>query len=429
MKPLALLAQILSLMLAACAPPSNKTTLNVWAMGREGEVIGALIPAFERENPGIKIRVQQLPFTAAHEKLLTAFAGDALPDMAQLGNSWVPEFVALGALAPLDAQLAATPAIQPDDYFPGVWDSNSVAGHQYGVPWYVDTRLLFYRRDLLKQAGFAGPPKTWAEWHAQMVAIKTLVGAQKYATFLPLNEYEPLVVLGLNQPAEMLRDGGRYGNFRGAGFKRALGFYLDLMRDKLAPVAANTQISNVWDEFDRGFFSYYITGPWQIGEFQRRLPANRQAIWMTAPMPGPNGPGTSSAGGSSLVLFKSSAKQAAAWTLIAYLSRPAVQVKFHMLTGDLPPRRSAWSAPSLRDDPYAKAFADQLTRVKATPKVPEWERIATEVRLVAEAAAHGRMTRDEAAAEMDARADAILAKRRWMLAQGAALDGTGRTTR
>jgi multiple sugar transport system substrate-binding protein len=95
-------------------------------------------------------------------------------------------------------------------------------------------------------------------------------------------------------------------------------------------------------------------------------------------------------------------------------------VKFHGLTGDLPPRRSAWTAPSLRDDPYSRAFAQQLLRAKPTPKVPEWERIATEVRLVAESAAHGRLTLDQAATEMDARADAILAKRRWMLDRGTA---------
>jgi multiple sugar transport system substrate-binding protein len=413
-------AAIAALLLGSCSPPSTKTTLNLWAMGREGEVIGQLIPAFEKENPGIEVRVQQLPFTAAHEKLLTAFAGDALPDIAQLGNSWVPEFVALGALAPLDTRVAATPAIDRTDYFPGVWDSNIVAGALYGVPWYVDTRLLFYRRDLLQQAGYDHPPRDWTEWRAQMHAIKKLVGPQKYAALFPLNEYEPLTTLGLNQPQEMLRDGGRYGNFRGAGFKSALAFYLDTFRDKLAPIATNTEISNVWDEFDRGFFSFYITGPWQIGEFKRRLPADRQGIWMTAPVPGPNGPGSSNAGGSSLVLFKGSDKQAAGWKLIEYLSRPATQVRFHTLTGDLPPRRSAWAAPSLREDRYAKAFADQLLRAKPTPKVPEWERIATEVRLVAEAAAHGRLTVDQAAAQMDARADAILAKRRWMLDQGTA---------
>lgn len=420
MRLAAFLWVIVALVLGSCSAKPGMTILKVWGMGREGEVLGDLIPAFEQENPGIMVQIQQIPFTVAHEKLLTAFAGDSLPDMAQLGNSWIPEFVALGALSPLDARLTTTPAIDRADYFPGIWDSNIVAGRQYGVPWYVDTRLLFYRRDLLQQAGFTRPPRDWAEWRRQMLAIKKLVGPKKYATFLPLNEYEPLVVLGLQQPGEMLREDGRYGNFRGPGFRRSLGFYLQMFKDRLAPVAANTEISNVWDEFDRGFFSFYVTGPWQIGEFQRRLPANRQHIWTTAPMPGPDGPGASFAGGSSLVLFSHSPRQDAAWKLVAYLSRPEIQVKFNELTGDLPARKSAWATPALSGNVYAHAFADQLTHAKAAPKVPEWERIATEVRLVAEAAAHGNLTLDQATAEMDKRADAILAKRRWMLAQGTA---------
>ena len=81
-------------------------------MGREGEVLSELVPEFERQNPGISVRVQQIPWSAAHEKLLTAYVGDATPDIAMLGNTWVPEFVALDALEPLDARVAASTQIQ-----------------------------------------------------------------------------------------------------------------------------------------------------------------------------------------------------------------------------------------------------------------------------------------------------------------------------
>jgi len=59
-------------------------------MGREGEVASELLAAFERENPGLRVRVEQLTWSAAHEKLLTAYAGDATPDIAQMGNTWLP---------------------------------------------------------------------------------------------------------------------------------------------------------------------------------------------------------------------------------------------------------------------------------------------------------------------------------------------------
>lgn len=414
MKARALWAIVAALLAGSCAKPGDRVTLTVWAMGAEGTAIVQLVPGFEKANPGIKVDVEQLPFAEAHQKLLTGFAGDSLPDMAQLGNSWLPEFEALGALAPLDARVAATPTIDRRDYFPGIWDASRIDGRLYGVPWYVDTRLLFYRRDLLKRAGFDHPPRDWAEWRRQMVAIKRLVGPGKFAAIFPLNEYEPLEVLGLQQPEPMVTADAR-ANFENPGFERALAFYLGTVRSGLAPAIANTEIANIWDQFDRGDFSFYITGPWQLDEFAKRIPADRQDEWATAPMPGPDGPGASNAGGSSLVIFRRSDKQDAAWKLIAYLSTPEMELRFHQLTGDLPPRRSTWRAPALAGDAKAQAFLAQLQRVKPTPKVPEWEAIATMMRTVTEAAAHNDMPVAKVAAEIDRQADAILAKRRWML--------------
>jgi multiple sugar transport system substrate-binding protein len=389
-------------------------------MGREGEVVAQLLPDFQRAHPDVRVDVQQLPWSAAHEKLLTAFAGDATPDVCQLGNTWVPEFVALDALEPLDSRVAASAAIAASDYFSGIWDTNRVGDKLYGVPWYVDTRLLFYRRDILARAGHASPPRSWSEWIAALESIKQRNAPAQYGIVLPPNEFEPLVALALQQDDPLLRDGGRFGNFRSAGFQRALQFYVDVFRRGYAPPSRNADVSNVWNEFGRCYFTFYISGPWNIGELQRRLPPELQRSWMTAPLPGPDGPGASIAGGSSLVLFRASRSKDAAWKLIEYLSQPGVQRRFHAMTGDLPPRRSAWSEGTLADDPYAHAFREQLERVKPTPRVPEWERIANEIRIVAERTVQGEMTVAQAAHELDARTDRILEKRRWLLSRGAA---------
>src|SRR6185437_3198978 len=172
------------------------------------------------------------------------------------------------------------------------------------------------------------------------------------------------------------------------------------------------EIANVWSEFGRGTFASFVSGPWNIGELDRRLPAALQSTWSTAPLPGPGGPGASIAGGSSLVLFRTSRVKDAAWKLIEYLARPDIELRFHALTGDLPPRRSAWDDPALASDVHARAFRDQLERVKPAPKVPEWERITDEMQLVAERAARGEWSVDEAVRELDARTDRILEKRR-----------------
>ena len=400
---------------------TGRTLVRFWAVGREGEVAGQIIPDFEREYPHIQVEVQQLPGTAAHEKLLTAYAGETLPDLCQLGNTWVPELAALSALEPLEPYVSASREIRVEDYFETFFDSNRVEGRLYGVPWYVDTRLLFYRRDILHKAGFDAPPSSWHEWTEMLAAIKQLVGPERYSVFLPLNEFEPLLVLALQQPEPLLRDQGRWGNFRSAGFRRALAFYDSMFERGWAPRMANTQISNVWDEFGRGYFSFYITGPWNIGEFRKRLPPALQDTWMTAPMPGPDGPGVSIAGGSSLVVFRSSNVKPQAWQLAEYLSRPATQERFYELTGDMPPRRATWHSAGLAQSPYARAFREQLERVRSPPKVPEWERIATEMRLAVERIVQGVVPLEEALVALDRKTDEILEKRRWMLDRAAQL--------
>src|SRR5882762_5966308 len=379
-----LLTTALALMLCACSRPQNELTF--WAMGRESEAVTELLPEFERTHPGVHVSLHQLPWTGAHAKLLTAFVGGATPDVAQLGNTWIPELAELHALEPLGPRVQQSAAVRPSDYFDGIWNTNLIDGVLYGVPWYVDTRLLFYRTDLLKKAGFDAPPENWREWRRTLAALKDQAGAQRFSILLPLNEFEPLTALALQQRA---------------------------------PLLSEAQISNVWDEFGHGYFAYYISGPWNIGEFRRRLPPERSHDWMTAPLPGPDGPGASIAGGSSLVIFAGSHRKEQAWQLIEYLSRPEVQERFRALTGDLPPRRSVWALPALAADPYARAFRQQLERTRAAPQVPEWEHIEDELRLVGELAATRQITVEQAARELNQRVDAILEKRRWMLARAA----------
>jgi multiple sugar transport system substrate-binding protein len=98
-----------------------------------------------------------------------------------------------------------------------------------------------------------------------------------------------------------------------------------------------------------------------------------------------------------------------------YLSRSAVQQRFYELTGNMPPRRSTWQSATLAESPYAKAFRTQLDRVRSPPKVPEWERIAQEMRLAAERVVQRVATVDEACAALDHKTDEILEKRRWMM--------------
>jgi multiple sugar transport system substrate-binding protein len=420
-----LLLATLALGPLACAPGGGArqagapVTLRMWAMGREGEVVGELVREFEREQPGVRVQVQQIPWSAAHEKLLTAHVGGSLPDVGQLGNSWIAEFGALRALVPLDPLLRGS-GLGREDYFGGIWDTNVLEGETLGLPWYVDTRLLFYRRDLLQRAGWTTMPTTWAEWRDCLAALKRRGGPDRYGVFLPTNEWMLPVVLGLQSGSPLLADGGTRGAFREPEYRRAFDFYLGLFRDGLAPTLGIQEIANKYQELERGTFAMMVTGPWELGEFARRLPDSLQHAWATAPLPGPDGPGLSFAGGSSLVMFRGSRHPEAAWRLLEFLSRPEQQVRFWRLTGDLPARRAAWADTALAADPRTRAFGEQLLRTAPCPMVPEWEEIATRIWEQADRAIRGATTPDSALAELDRTVDRMLEKRRWLAARRAA---------
>lgn len=415
---LALFLALVAVPVTGCLRPrAKREAVRFWGLGREGEVVRELVPEFERRHPGITVEVQQIPWTAAHEKLLTAHVGRETPDVAQMGNTWLPEFSAVGALERLDARAAASPATSGADDFPGIRATNVVEGALYGVPWYVDTRVLFYRSDVLAAAGFAEPPRSWSAWRASMEAVKRL-DPSKYAMLVPIEEWHPAVILGLQQGSTLLRDGDRFGAFREPPFRRAAEFLVALFRDSLAPPLGSVQPGNIYQQFAARDYSMYLTGPWNIGEFRRRLPASLEGAWSTAPLPSPDGteyPGVSMAGGASLVLFASSPRKDAAWKLVRYLSEPEQQLRFLALTGDLPARRSAWDAPALAGDPRLAAFREELPRVVPLPRVPEWEQIATRVFDHLEPAMRGRKGVAECLEDLDAEVDRILAKRRWLL--------------
>lgn len=417
--PAGLLACAALAVTAACgAPDSAGPTLRLWAMGREGEAAAVLVRDFERRHPGVRVEVQRVPWSAAHEKLLTAFVGGALPDVIQVGNTWLPELALLGAIVPLDDRLAQSVALVREDWFPGILETNVVEGRTWGAPWYVDTRLLFYRSDLLAEAGHAEAPRTWAAWRAAMAAVKERGGAERFGVLLPPQDWQPLVILAFARGARLLRDDDCRGDFRHPAFREALAFYVSLFRDGLAPLGGAALAANLYQDFARGDLAFVLTGPWNLGEFPRRLPPALADRWATAPMPAADGaggtPGPSLAGGASLALVRGSANADLAWRLIEFLGEPPQQVRLHALTGSLPARKQAWEDAGLRRAPRVQAFWTQLQFVRGTPKIPEWERIAGKIGYWAEAAVLGRRPLDAALAALDGDVDAILEKRRWL---------------
>lgn len=399
-----------------CGTKSNKDiTIIFWAMGAEGEQVQKLMPEFERRNPGIKVKVQMIPWTAAQEKLISAFASDNTPDICQLGNTWIPQFSAIGAITPLD-ELIAGGTISKNNYFEGIWNTNVIDDKVYGIPWYIDTRVMFYRKDVFKQAGFNEPPKTWEELYTLSKRIKANIQKDQYAIYLPVDEWATFIIFALQNGSDVLKNNNAFGDFSNPKFKEAFKFLIEFHRENLTPTGMR-QVTNIYQALAEKYISIYISGPWNINEFRKWMKGDLEDKWMTAPLPGKNEyPGASLAGGSSLVMFNASERKEQTWKLIEYLSEPEVQTKFYELLYNLPAVKESWKDSIIANNVYMKAFYQQFQNVLPTPKIPEWEHIAfSKVQQYAELAARGVMSVDEAMRALDNDVNIILEKRRWLL--------------
>lgn len=409
---------IIIISLYACkSVQEENVTIKFWALGSEAEQISKILPEFEKKYPNIKVKVQQIPWTAAQEKLITAFASDNTPDVCQLGNTWIPQFASLNAIIDLSDFIARSSTVKAENFFPGIWETNIIDNRVFGIPWYVDTRLMFYRKDVFERAGFNNPPKNWDELYLLCKKIKELnKGKEKYPIFIPTNEWNSFIIFGLQAGAKLLKEKDTRGNFSSKEFKEAFDYLIRFHKEKLTPFGM-MQVTNVYQAMAEEYISIYFSGPWNIPEFKKWMTGNLADKWATAPMPGYRDeyPGLSLAGGSSLVIFKNSKHKNEVWKLIEFLSEPEIQLKVYRVTNNLPSVIEAWNDSSLANDIYMKAFYQQLQRVTSAPKIPEWEQIVfSKLQQYAEFAARGVMTTEEALKKLDEDADRILEKRRWL---------------
>lgn len=404
-----LLAAVPAAMLAGCVTHRDPRALSVWAMSYEGDYSPLLMPAFTRAT-GIPVEVQTLPWTAAHEKLLTAFAGGSLPDVLMLPNGWVGEFAMIGALAPVP-----DPALNAG-VFPSVRGAMRYADRDYGVPWSVAPQMQYYRSDLLAAGGFDTVPNDWESWRRMGVALKRR-RPDDYVVLAYLNWPDTLFTFAGQIGAPLLRDRNTRGNFAAPAFREALRYYKSLFDEGLAPRALSTELQDPVAAFARGYFAIYPSGPTLLLDLRRRATEISPECWSVARMPGPRGPGPVDGISACLAVAAHSPRQAEAWSLVRHMTSPASELQFQALIGNLPAQRSAWASPQLATARLAP-FAAQMRQPAAQPAIVEMERIRTEVQLVAERVVRDQLSVDEGTMLMDRRVDALLAKRRSLVEAG-----------
>lgn len=346
-------------------------TLTVWAMGAEGEKLPDLVKEFEAANPGAKVNVTAIPWDSAHDKFTTAITAGTTPDAAMVGTTWMGEFAGMDALDP------TPPSIDKSQFFEGAQKTTEVNGTSFGVPWYVETRLVFYRTDLAKKAGADSVPTDWDGFKAMAKAMQDKAGA-KWGIGLQAGgqgSWQTLMPFAWSNGADLTKDGGKGYNFDSPQLLEATKYYQSFftegISDKAAPATPTTE-----PDFASGKVPMFISGPWMMSAVEKVGGAGFKDKYDVAKIPAKT-ESSSFVGGSDFVVFKKSKNRDSAWKLVQWLMDPKIQVKWYQSSTDLPSVQSAWRDPALSADQKLAKFGDQLKTAKAPPSFPSWEQVIT----------------------------------------------------
>jgi multiple sugar transport system substrate-binding protein len=286
-----------------------------------------------------------------------------------VGTTWMGEFADLGALDP-------TPqGFDNSGFYPGALDTTKVGGTQYGVPWYVETRLVFYRKDLAAKAGFSTPPTDWDGLKAMAKAMKEKAGAKYGINLQPGGDgsWQTVMPFAWSAGANITGDDQKSFTFDTPEMQEGLKYYQSFFTEKLA--GTDLPPNQTEAQFVNGQVPMFISGPWMAGSVAKvggdaikpnigvfQIPKNKTA--------------TSFVGGSDFVVFKSSKNKDSAWKLVKWLSEQKTQAAWFKLSSDLPAVKSAWQDPSIASDPLLPVFGKQLDDAKAPPAIVNWEQVA-----------------------------------------------------
>jgi N,N'-diacetylchitobiose transport system substrate-binding protein len=370
-----------ALALAGCGgddePASNSAqsgkltgSIDVWIMDPGSPAVQKIVKQyatdFQAANPGTTVNIEFVPWAQAHDKFTTAIAGGGVPDVAEMGTTWTPEFAAQGAFS----EVSKPPE---GEYVSSLVDAATLDGKVWGKPWYAGSRALIYRKDVLEKAGVE-PPTTWDEMKAAAQAIKNKVPDVFPVGYTGLTEHMYLPTIW--------QAGGEIATQEGDSWKAALNspqaaeaidYYASFYKDGLAPKdAIGWEEPDAQTAFANGDIAMLVAGGWTYQSIIDTKPEMAEKIGTVLEPAGPSD-NTAFAGGSHLVVFKESESPELANAFVDFMLKPAELNKFTSGVGFLPGTTAGIESSGYLDDPVKKPFAEQLLEHSAVyPPSPRW---------------------------------------------------------
>jgi multiple sugar transport system substrate-binding protein len=335
-----------------------------------------LADAFESAYPSITVELQDGPTnTDSMRQLLEGelSSGQSTPDLYDGDVIWPYEFASSGYALPLSNYL-------PRSFWTRTFGSSGAGatmtsdmtyhGAIYGVPEFIDEGFLYYRKDLLKKAGIAGPPRTWQQLVVDAMILKKHGPTYQFAW--QGDNYEGLTCDWLEFMADEF--GGLPDRASLASLPadlespralQALAFLRQLITDKISPTNVDTfqeqTANNAFDSGQAAFMRGWDSAYADATSLASTLKPSQVGVELPPTFQGQRGPGWSALGGWGLFINPHTKNLTAALTFIKWMAGPQAQWILATHYSEIPANLG------VQDDPAVRA-KNPVLDVAATDK-------------------------------------------------------------
>jgi N,N'-diacetylchitobiose transport system substrate-binding protein len=354
---------------------TERQTVTVWLMkgSASQDFLKRFTEDFESTHSDVDLDIRIQEWTGIGPKVQAALEAkgddaDAGPDVVEVGNTQVPQYVDGGRL--VDLTLESVRDWGSEEWLPGLAEPGMRRGHQYGIPWYGANRVVVYRKDLFAEAGIDAPPKTREQW---LEVTEKLDSGGNQGIYLAGQDWYTLAGFIWDEGGELAEDRG--GSWEGAldspEALRGMDFYRRLQALGDGPVDADEEHPPQAGEFAEGDIAQIVAVPGVAQAIVERNPGLAGKLGFF-PVPGRTAaaPGAVFTGGSDLVIPENTDRREAAIAVVEALAGAKWNTELARTMNYVPNKTTL--ADAVTGEEGVAAMAAGAARGRATPSTPEW---------------------------------------------------------
>ncbi|WP_063784330.1 ABC transporter substrate-binding protein [Streptomyces sp. SBT349] len=240
-------------------------TYAVWA-GTQTPAMERIATAFEEENPGITVEVQEQPWPQYWSTLQTSVQGRTAPDAFWMLAQEIRPYAEGGQLLDITDTIESE-GVELGNYPQAILDLYDQGdGKTYGLPKDFDTNAVWYNEALFDAAGVDHPSPDWT-WEDFRAAARALTTDETWGVAAPLDAQGGYYNTIFQAGGQVVSDDGTTAAIDSPEAVDGLEFWTDLHADGSSPSLQQLSDTEAVTMFEQGKVAMYMSGSFWALQF------------------------------------------------------------------------------------------------------------------------------------------------------------------